>query len=165
VLLRDNNSHNGFTEGDTQKILSPIDGVVDLCDNDKILLKTEKDVIIGENGLGENAEGEVLLLIGESKNNSEPSPIELHQLDADCIGKIILGEKFDREVLMKAIGMGVTGIVGLDIEENDISYITDRHLTTPVIKVSAPDFSKLLMWKGKKIYMQGSNKTILLLQL
>lgn len=163
--------HDGNMEDSEEEVRSPIDGVVELCDNDsskpdtksKILIKTDKNVLAGNLGVGGSVEGIVHLLTDEG-NKPEEVVVQLHHMDTSIIGKILLGGIMDRDVLVKAIGMGVKGIIGANIPDLDIEYIKERGLGVPVINVEVGDFSKLVKWNAKKVFMNGSGKTILFLQ-
>jgi hypothetical protein len=146
-----------------ETVCSPIDGVVELCDNDKILLRTEKDIIAGTGGIGADFTG-LVYNITQSQEDPE-GKVQLHFLDSSVIGTIVIGGAFDRDVLLKAIGMGVGGVIGYAVKEEDLAHVAERHLTTPVITVDKEGYLRLLQWSGKKIYMQGDSKTVLLLHL
>lgn len=153
------NSQNGE---DDDTVVSPIDGVVEVCDNDKILLSTDKDVLVGSRGIGGSITGEIFVV---PDTITENSPVKLHQLGSEIIGKIILGGFFERDVLIKAIGMGAAGIVGSDVSEEDLQYVKERHFIRPIIMLGGADALNLSSWHGKKVYLQGEQKTILLLHI
>jgi hypothetical protein len=148
--------------GGNEEIRSPIDGIVELCDNDKILIKTDKNVLIGISGVGGVGEAEIYLLEEEKKLPSEVA-VQLHHMDIKIIDKILLGGIMDRDVLVKAIGMGVAGVAAAHIRDEDMEYLKERAIDVPVIKVDSEDFPKLVKWNGKKVFMNGSGKTILFL--
>lgn len=181
-----------------EAIYSPIDGIVEVCDNGlpadathqalqaglpahsslslrahpsesktdrqgKILLRTDKDVIVGKEGIGKDFTGSVLNIL---QGQEDPERrVQLHFLDSKIISAIIIGGVFDRDSLLKAIGLGVGGIVAFSIREEDLEYIQKRHLTTPIVTVEKVDYIRLLSWESKRVYIQGGQKTILLLHL
>lgn len=147
----------------SEEIRSPIDGIVEVCDNDKILLRTDKDILLGKSGVGKDFTG-IVHNIAQSQEDPE-GKVQLHFLDSAVIGTIIVGGSFDRDVLLKAIGMGVGGVIAYSIRDEDLSHIADRNLSTPVITIEKESYLKLLSWNGKKAYIQGEQKTILLLHL
>jgi phosphotransferase system IIA component len=174
VLLPQGQADSVLPEEKT--IYSPIDGTVEVCDNGlsedtsqhalqtgKILIQTDKDVILGKEGLGDEFTGSVLS-IAQSQEDPE-GRVQLHFLDSKVIGTIILGGVFDRDSLVKAIGMGVGGIIAFSIRDDDLAHIKERHLITPIVTVEKDAYMRLLSWNGKKAYIQGSQKTILLLHL
>lgn len=157
IVIQLNNESSG---GKAVDILSPIDGTVAVCDNEKIVLATDKDVIVGTKGLGSAARA-VLHPIDHSKGES----VEFYHLDANVIGKVILGKKFSRDVLAKSIGMGVTGILGEDILDDDIFYLKEKGIETPVIGIATNDFTNIAEHSGKEVYLDGVAKTVLLLHI
>lgn len=161
VLIPLDDSDNSIAEG--KVLYSPIDGTVEVCDNGKILLQTDKDIILGKEGIGEDFTGSVLN-IAQSQEDPE-GKVQLHFLDSNVIGAIIIGGVFDRDSLLKAIGMGVGGVIAFSIREEDLAHIESRHLTTPIVIVEKDAYLRLLSWNGKKAYIHGSQKTILLLHL
>lgn len=155
VLLPD----AGTAEVSVNEIVCPIDGVVEVCDNDKILLGTDKDVMQATGGIGGEVQGEVLVISAGDER------VQLHQLNTSGIGKIILGGIFDRDSLVKAVGMGARGVIATEIRDEDFSYLYDRQMQTPVATVDQEGYNRLKTWNGKIIYLQGANKTVLLLHL
>ncbi|MBU4016852.1 hypothetical protein KKF69_05260 [Patescibacteria group bacterium] len=148
-------------------IVSPVDGIVTLCNNDKIVIETDKDVYRGRKGAGGNAQGEVFILEGAFEQNgidSEESEISLYYtLDSRAVGKIIVGKNFQRDLLIKCIGMGVVGIVGTGISNSDLEYISGRHMQVPLIEVDSDIIKRILKWKNKKIYLNSQEKLLILL--
>ncbi len=51
-------------QGNFPDIVSPVDGTVSICDNDKIVISTDKDVYSGRKGSGGSVTGEVFILDG-----------------------------------------------------------------------------------------------------
>lgn len=154
-------------EANVSDMVSPVDGIVAVCDNDKIVIETDKDVYPGRKGAGENAQGEVFVLEGafrESGADAQESEISLYYaLDSRAIGKIIVGRNFQRDLLIKSIGMGASGIIGTDIRSEDLEYISGRHMQVPIIEVDSDTIEKIIKWKGKKIYLNSTEKLLILL--
>lgn len=151
----------------TQTLLSPVDGVVKLCDNEQIVLDTDKNVLTGEKGHGATGSGEVFILEKSLKPVEKPEDNAnlMFLLESNAIGKVLVGGVLPRDVIVKAIGMGLTGVVGTTIEDSDLEHIKERNLSTPVIQVNAVDIEKLLSWSGKKVFLDGESKSIVFLQL
>lgn len=151
----------------TSDIVSPVDGIVSLCNNDKIVIETDKDVFPGRKGAGGNGQGEVFILDGafpENGADSAGSDISLYYaLDSRAVGKIIVGRNFQRDLLIKSIGMGAVGIVGTEIDDSDLEYISGRHMHVPLIEVDNDTIEKIIQWKGKKIYLNSLEKLLILL--
>jgi hypothetical protein len=140
-------------EGET--VVSPVDGMVCVCNNDTIVIGVDKDFYLGRKGVGKCATGEIFILEGD---------ISLYYaLDSRAVGKIIVGGEFSRELLSKSIGMGVIGIIGTNIIDGDIKYLTSRNMLAPIIEVDNTTLERIIQWKGKKIYLNSSEKQILLL--
>jgi hypothetical protein len=146
------------TEADVTDIVSPVDGIVSLCNNDRIVIETDKDILPGRKGAGGNGQGEVFVL------ETPKSEISLYYaLDSRAVGKIIVGRNFQRDLLIKSIGMGVTGIIGTEIEDSDLEYISSRNMQVPLIEVDNDTIEKIIKWKGKKIYLNSLEKLLILL--
>lgn len=153
----------GEGRGDKEeKLASPIDGIVSVCNNGQIVIDTDKDVLLAEQGVGGKAEAGLFVV-------SLPPDAKLESLvfalDTKCIGKIVLLETVEREALLKAIGMGAEGIITKNISENDLEYLSRRNIPTPVVSVSDEAWKKLVRWNGKQAYLDGVGKTILLLHI
>lgn len=155
------------TEKSIEDIVSPVDGIVQMCDNNKIIIGTEKDVFIGTKGAGGNASGEVYILEGafprEDKNSKESDISLYYDLDSRAIGKIIIGGVFPRDFLIKSIGMGAAGIIGNAIKDEDIEYLTHRHLQVPIIEIDNSQIKQILKWKNKKLFLNTREKAVIVL--
>ena len=66
-----------------ENLFSPVDGVVKLCDNEKIVIKTDKDAILADRVCGKGIIQAQLVLIGNKEVDSQ----DLH---GEIRGKIIL---------------------------------------------------------------------------
>jgi hypothetical protein len=150
----------GVADTNTENLISPIVGSVTVCNNDQIVIETEKDILLGSDGIGTSSEGQVITL---KEQNGESGGSMLVALNATIIDNILLVEESDRDVLLKAIGMGVKGIITGSITEDDMGYLMKRNIVTPVILVDQDALKKLTSWKGKQIHMNGQGKTIVLL--
>lgn len=142
-------------------LTSPIDGIITVCNNEQIVIQTDKDVLLAKEGSGEHAEGE---LYGITSRDENPSSL-LFALDTKIIGKIIALPAVDRDILLKAIGMGTEGVITTYADHSDIEYLSKRKIKTPVLIVDGETWKKLGKWAGKKVYIDGEGKTILLLHL
>lgn len=159
VTVKRDNTDGEIMKNDasTESIKSPIDGTVAMCNNEQIVIETDKDVVPADDAIGSTAQGELLLFTIDDKD------VMAHELDVSIIGKVLYGGRFSREVLLKAIGMEAAGILGHYISTEDLAYITKRNIQTPVLVIN-PDFGKtIISWKGKTVYVSGNTKSILLL--
>jgi len=143
-------------------ILSPLDGTVSLCNNDQIVIDTDKDVLVGTGGYGGSVSGELFNLFGVEKSDSPI--VELHHLTVDCIDKVVLGGEFQRDSLVKAIGMGVKRIIAQDISEEDLSFVFHKKMETVIVTLAHEDITKLRKTKYKNVFVDGQSKTVLLLK-
>jgi hypothetical protein len=64
-------------------------------------------------------------------------------------------------MLLKGIGLGVVGIIGTEILEEDLEYLETRHHTIPVIEVDSESAKKIASLKGKKVHMDAQVRVIL----
>lgn len=138
-------------------IVSPVDGIVTLCDNDKIVIETDNNVYFGIKGSGGNAQGDVFALEAEGEKSLYGA------LDSRAVGKIVVRRDFQRDLLIKCIGMGVVGIVGTKISDSDLEYVSSSHIQVPFIEVDNDTIKRILTWKNKKIYLNGLKKLLVLL--
>lgn len=150
----------------TENLVSPVDGTVALCDNEKIVINTDKNILMGTRGSGTTGDGE-LFILESSLNNEEnyENANLLYFLDNRAVGKVIVGGCLPREVLVKGVGIGAKGIIGTRIADEDIAYLMQRRLSVPIIEIDPETVKKLQQWKGKKIFLDGDSKSIVLLQL
>ena len=140
-------------------LISPIEGVVSLCNNEKILIETTKHFVLGNRGSGDQTT-EKLLFVHENDSDA----VQTYELDADTIGNIVVGKYFPRELLIKGVSMGITGFIGSKFLDDDLLYLQEKKVTIPVIEIADEDLPKLKHWHGKRAYMHGEGKTIILLQ-
>lgn len=139
-------------------ILSPLDGKVLMCDNDQIVLTTDKNVLVAEKGTGGAFRG--LLMILEKKSDQQA---EAEEIAGDAIGKVLFAPKFSREALAKASAIGVGGLLSLELIDTDVEYLSEKRLNIPVLEVSGEIGLRVAKQAGKEIFIHGGNKAILLL--
>jgi len=133
-----------------ETIISPVEGIVDFCNNEKIVIKTDKDAILAIDGLGEESEGEVIFL----------DRLEEQELNSKIAGKIILAQSVDRVSLFKAIGLDAAGIIIKSLGDTDFIDLAQKKIKTPIMIVRDEDFRKLIKADKKQIYLGGKDKTI-----
>lgn len=151
VLIEKSNVENHID------IVSPVDGIVVMCNNGKIVLGTEKQVYTCLSISGGSATGEIFVLEDSSSTSL------YYDLDSRAVGKIIVGRNFTRDIIIKSIGIGALGIVGTKIESQDIDYLKGRHKDIPIFEVDDRTLDELKIWKGKKIYLNNLENVILFL--
>lgn len=142
-------------------VVSPVDGVVSLCNNEKIVIETDKHVVLGKKGNGYKIEGEVFIL--EASLNPD-TPDSLYHLDGRAIGKIVVGGNLSKEILIKGIGMGAIGFIGTNIKDEDLEHLERKNHKTPVLEIKSETIEKLTNWNGKKIILDSKLKSIIFLQ-
>lgn len=135
------------------EIISPVDGIIKVCDNREIVIDTEKNVIIGEDSVGDKAQGVVLLL-----QSSDP-----YLLNSSATERIVVGDKLSREMLVKGVGIGVAGLIGVEIADADLAHLAEKKFKTPVIKIDRKDYERLTEWRDKKVFLNPQSNSIILL--
>lgn len=141
------------SETKTSQITSPVEGVIEICDNDKIVISSNRNAITARVTTGQDTEGEIIDL-GEEVN--------ILEVNLGVAGKIIIGERFERGSVFKALGLGAIGVIGLEIRESEIDDATDRKLKYPIVILDEEEYRKLSKRKGK-ILIDTKNNSIVLL--
>jgi hypothetical protein len=148
-------------------VVSPVDGIVTMCDNEKIFLGTEKDVFTGRKAIGGSVTGEAYVIenaFSGIESSNEDSGISLYySLDSRAVGKIIIGRNFSRDLLIKSIGIGAVGIIGIEIRDEDIEYLSGRKMQIPILEVDNNTTEQLIRWKGKRFHLNSQEKIVLFL--
>lgn len=145
--------HEAGEEAGLVTLVSPVDGTVDFCDNEKIVIKTDKDAILAEDGLGKEKEGELLYL----ENAQE------EHLSREIEEKIVLTKTIDRVAIFKAIGLDSAGIITQNLEGIDFIELSGKNIETPIMILNEDNFKRLVKAKGKKVYLGGKDKSIVIL--
>jgi hypothetical protein len=141
----------------TKEFVSPVAGVVTLCDNEKIVIAVEKNVVIGTNASEAQAEGDIYIFEGAAAT-------QLFLMDSSVSGKVVVAQSLTRESVTKGIAVGAVGFVGADVAPSDIEYVRQKHAHVPVMQIDKEALKTLLTWKNKKIYLDGQARSIVLLQ-
>lgn len=147
-----------------EELFSPVDGVIALCDNEKIVINTDKHLVSNGLAVGESAQGELFLLRNSFAEGVDDGSL-LFQLGTNAIGKIVVGKKFTREVLAKGIGMGILGAIGMEIADEDFGYFSAKFPTFPILTVDEVIMRDLIGWEGKTIFLDSPGKAIVRLQI
>ncbi len=140
---------------DKENVISPVDGKAVLCNNNEIVLETNKEGIIGSKSVGGKGEGEVLVLLADDP----------YYLNTQTIGKIVVGESLTQEMLLKAIGIGVMGMIGTKVNDEDIELIQEKKFDMPILEITKESREQLIEWSGKKVFLDAESKSIVFLQL
>jgi len=144
------------TQSHTKKIVSPVDGTVSLCNNEQIVIQTRKRIVQGIQGWGGKARARIFIL--EASFAKDKSNV-LYHLDNHAVGKIVVGNIFTRDMLIKCAGLGIKGIVCLQIAEEDREYIQSRQEQLPTIQVTEDGMKHVIQFQAAAI--DGELKTIL----
>jgi hypothetical protein len=140
-------------EAKKNTIACPIDGIIDSLDKQKIVIKTDKQAFLATDGVGAEKEGE-LLYIPDFNGNKLNDKVE---------DKIILAENVDRVAVFKAIGLDASGVITKNLEDIDFIDLENKNIRIPILEVNEEDFQKLIKEIGKKLYLFGKKKSIIVL--
>jgi hypothetical protein len=145
------------TQQPEETVISPIEGIIGLCNNDKILIDTNKNFLQGIKGSGGSNLAKILIL-------PDADTVEQYHLSASAIGKIVVGNYFPRDVLAKSVSIGISAVIGTKILDTDIAYLLERKMQLPIIEMVNKDLEKVRTWQGKKAFVDGEGKIVILLQ-
>lgn len=137
-----------------KELVSPIDGIITVCDTEKIVIQTATPVIVATHGFGGFHEGELHVLTADAG-----SEVAYYAIDASMRGKVIAGGIFGRDSLIKAVGMNAGGILTTQISDEDLVYMQKKY-SLPVLIVQKEDFSHIHAKHGQRIYLDGLSKSI-----
>lgn len=146
-------------EGD---IISPVDGVVQLCNNKEIVIRTDKAFGGSRVVSGTKSEGEIFVLEESFLENGTSNM--LFYLDSRAVGKIVLGTSFSREVLIKGVGIGVKGFLAKTLLDQDIEYLREKNITMPVMEIDSESVASLRQKNGHKVIVDAQTRTVIFLQ-
>lgn len=144
------------------ELVSPLAGVIQVCHNDQIVIQTNENIVQGIGGIGETARGKLLILPDVSDKSIDQQQLLL-QLNGSIIDKIIFSRYLSKDALIKAIGIGVTGIIVTEIDPNDMNYLQQKSLIVPIVHVGQEVVKTLLKQADKEVFLEGLTFTILLL--
>jgi len=133
-------------------LISPVEGIVEICNNEQIVIKTAKNAISVKDALGKDAIGEFLYL--------KTLPLGLNE---SIEGKIIANETLDKVSLYKALGLGAIGIIAVELKDLDFIEIQERNVDAAIVLVDKEEFKKLEKISGKKVLCDVKGKAILIL--
>lgn len=139
--------------GVSEDIFSPVEGVVDFCNNEKIVIKTDREAVIAKDALGKKAEGQVYYI----------ESLDFNKLTSEISDKIVLVKILDKTSLFKILGLDAKGIITQELDEVDFIDLNDKKIDTPILSISEEDFKKIIKNKNKKLFLDGENKSIIIL--
>lgn len=139
-------------EKNPDEINSPVDGTVEICNNDKIVIKTEKKILVAKDAVGESTEGE--LLSGE---------FSISSLTGQVNGKIVVSYSLNKVSVFKSLGLGANGIIAVELEDMDFLDFTEKKIGAAIFLVDKEVFKELGKYDGKKVFSDVKNKAIFIL--
>lgn len=147
--------HTASTKENKSTFISPVDGTVDFCDNNKIVVKTEKDAVMAIRVSGKETRGELFVF--------EDEDVDFSEISQTVEKKIILGKTFAKGAIFKAFGLGALAVIGVKIRESDFEDLEEKAIESPVFQVSEGDFEKLKKNLGKQVFLDPENKCLVVL--
>ncbi len=147
--------YTGSGDKNLTTIISPVDGIVDFCNNVKIVIKTEKQALFAKRAAGEEATGELFLIENED--------IDFSNITAEVAKKIVLGKNFAKGVIFKVFALGALGVVGVGIREGDFEDLEEKGIKSSTVQIEEADFDKLIKNSKKQIYLDPKNKSLVVL--
>jgi len=144
-----------------EDIFSPVDGVVELCDNKKIAIKTDKDAILADKVSGKGIVWAETILLGKDGVDPDSIGVDPSDLNEKIRGKIILGRFFQREAISKALGIGALGIISQNISDEELEDLRKKNIDTPIFIINEENFEELVKYNGKKIYADAEKSVII----
>ena len=147
--------HTGTGDRNLITIISPVDGIVEICNNDKIVIKTDRQALLAKRAGGQEARGE-LFAIGDEE-------IDFNKITVEVAKKIVLGKNFAKGAIFKVFALGALGVVGAQIGESDFEDLEEKGIKLPVVQVEEEDFDKLVKYSKKEVYLDPKNKSIVVL--
>lgn len=134
-----------------EKVISPVEGIIDFCNNEQIVIKTAKNAVVAKDAFGKDAIGNLLLI----KN--------ANSLSEEISGKIIAVNLIDRVFLYKALSLGAIGIIATDFDDIDFIEVENTNIDGAVILIDSKEFIKLEKENGNKVLVDVKGKAILFL--
>ena len=148
-------------EDEEEDIFSPVDGVVELCDNKKIAIKTDKDAILADKVSGKGVIRAEIILLGKDEVDPDSIGVDPSDINGEIKGKIILGRFFQREAISKSFGIGALGIISQNISDEELEDLKKKNIDTPIFIINEENFEKLVKYNGKKIYADTEKRVII----
>ncbi len=139
-----------------ETFISPIEGTILVCNNEKIVIQTEKNAVVGTKGFGPQVFASLYIL-------EDVETVDPYHIQSDAIGGIVVGRFFPREVLVKSVSIGVKAVIASKVLDTDIYFLTEKKLQLPLIEVDPNNLGKIREWHGRNVFLDGETKTIILL--
>ena len=133
-----------------QSIVSPVEGTIEICNNEKIVIKTNSTSIMLKDAIGKSVTGEVF----EVKNPETAEEVQ---------GKIVVIESATRLFIYKSLSLGAKGIISQDLEDLDFIDLQGKNFEGSVALVDKEIFAKIKKMTGKNVSIDTENKSIAIL--
>lgn len=147
---------------DPYVLICPIAGVVQVCNNNQIVIQTDQNVVQGFTGAGKSVKAKLHILPIVAQKGESNQQV-LFDLNNSIVDRVIVGTVFNRDALVKAIGIGCVGIIATSLAEEDIRYLNEKNMLIPIIGVTADRLAKLTAHHDREVFLEGETGTILLL--
>lgn len=142
------------------ELISPVAGVVSLCNNREIQIETNDAYVSTGIALGSTGEG-TLHILKESFDENGSDNV-LYYLDSRLEGKIVLVHTITRDLVIKGESIGVTGFLGVSIGDQEVDYLQKSGEKLPVLEIADELVIKLHAWENKNVIIDIANKAIVL---
>jgi hypothetical protein len=149
------NFNNVYLNANPEIIVSPLDGIVTVCNNDAVVIKGEDNIFQGTSGSIGKTQG--VLSTVHFKTGVE---VKSSDLGVDDGGKILLVARIGREALAKAGALDVSGIITSNIDDADIVYLHERNISVPLVVVSEDVAEKLVKFDRENVFVDADARTI-----
>jgi hypothetical protein len=133
-------------------VISPVDGSVDFCDNEKIVLKTDRATVLAEETNGKSGKGNLLVL--------EKTEVEDQDVAKEVSENIVAAESFEKAAIFKILAIGGLGIITLSRNKENLEDVLAKNLNKPLFFVSNESFEDLKKYKNREVSLDADNKII-----
>ncbi|MBI2026014.1 MAG: hypothetical protein HYT06_01390 [Candidatus Levybacteria bacterium] len=136
--------------GEAKPLISPVEGLIEICNNEQIVIKTIKNAISVSEAFGKDAIGNLECL----KSVFLTEAIE---------GKIIAIEKLTKVLFYKALGLSAIGIITTKLDDLEFEELDEKNIDAALCLVGSKEFRQLEKINGKKILVDVKGKAIIVL--
>lgn len=134
-------------------IKSPLEGIVDSCDNEKIVIKTKKEVFPAKKAFGQTQEAEILFL-----QKKEYADLQINK--NNVYKKVVMNTCLSREEMFKILGLQASGIICVNAEDRDFDDLKKYAESFCLFLLEEKLFDDLTNHINGKFLFQPLNKLI-----
>lgn len=138
---------------------SPVAGVVGLCNNREIVIKTADAIRVEGVAIGNSNSGKLFIL--EESFSREETKNALYYLDSRAVEKIVTVKKLTRDLFMKGMSIGVKGFLTIELDNDDITYFVKKDKGLAILEITSDVMQPLRAWQGKNIFVDTQTKAII----